>query len=237
MTKQLSDLLQAASWVAAVVGLMSARWQFRHRRAANFVAGWKAIQEGLQSPDVRFGRAVCRRLNAGNTTHAPLKTFPDPADWHHLLKALEQDVQNADWPNGVPRSSQLTQETPCAPQEYISKAVDAFDLAAVLAWHARIPGLWQVLVAEWQDGIIATWEAGAPFLKARAEGSRDELFECFSVLYESALHEQRIGRGWYPYRGPIRSLRSRPRWYLAWKARGRRADTMARVRSGGHQSH
>lgn len=230
-------IAQIVGSATAVIGLPLVLVQFRHRRAANFTAAWKAIEEQLQAPDVRTGRALCRKLNAANKTHLALEQFPDSAGWRSVVESLGTDLAVERLPE-LPADGRPFEMSAVRKLEgYVSAAHDAFDLAAILAWHARIPGLWYVVVSEWEDGIVNTWEAGAPLVKARELRARRELFECFSALYVTAVHQQTVGRGLYPYRGPVQAgWKSLSRWNIARRAKKSREDLLRRVQPGGHQS-
>lgn len=154
------------------------------------------------------------------------------------MNDLKSDFSHDDWYMAIEKSAPEVQSKLLA--QYISKACGAFDLAATIAWHSNIPGLWETVVTEWQDGITHTWEAGAPFLAERLKRSRMELFECFSVLYVAALELERMGRAFYPYYGPVRQvacLLSSWRWLVAVKAKRCRDRVFQQVKGCGEMTH
>lgn len=227
MNNDVVDILKAAVLIVTIIGLPVAVRQLWHRRTANFVAAWKQLRDELQDENVRMGRALCGELNSSNKAHLPRVEFP--TDWEQVCAPIR---------DGYPEDTRLRNLDRKQLKALVKDAYDAFDLAAILAWHSKIPGLWNAVVAEWQDGIINTWEAGAPLLKDRELLSRTEQYECFSALYVSAVHYNKVGRGWYPYRGPIRILfRSQPRWLIALKARQRRKEVLGRSRGSGHPTN
>ena len=147
----IDDVLKVAALLgscAATIGLPLVLIQLRHRRAANFTATWKAIESGLQDKDVRIGRAICRRLSRESTANTPLKEFPDDASSSKFLMELEPDrlrEEVAKFGGGG-----------CL-ERYVSKAYDAFDLAAILAWHSRVPGL---CTPSWPSGRMESLAPG-----------------------------------------------------------------------------
>ena len=175
----------------ASIGLVAVLYQLRHLRAGNFVIGWNLIKTELQKDEARIGRAICRQLNCTNKNHRLLEQLSDEKGWEQIVRVLADDFSQDSEFNKLQTSAPLDQAKDLS--RYVSHACDAFDLAAIVAWHSHIPGLWNTVVAEWQDGIISTWEAGAPFLAERWKRDRAELFECFSALYAAALSLERGG--------------------------------------------
>ena len=134
--------------------------------------------------------------------------------WYQDLRSQYEDVE---------RKAAVALEL----EKYVARAYDAFDLAAILAWYSHVPGLWYAVVAEWEDGIIRVWRAGAPRLRWRDAGSRRELFECFSALYAAALRHHSRKRRWYPWGLWFRGFGvTWPRWLIARNAHRARRQVL-----------
>jgi len=230
---QLATIIGAS---ATLLALFTVFVQLKHLRRANFILAWNAVKENLQNHDVRLGRAICRKLNAKNIFHSPRDSFPTGTMWDSIFRSLKHDFGNESWYREL--SKMDLKRIRSKLESCVCEAYDAFDLAAILAWHSRIPGLWDTVVAEWEDGIIHTWEAGAPLLKRREISSRQELYECFSALYVTARLRQQLGRGLYPYTGAFRKLRLyRPLWWKAKQALRYRKLAMRSTRCDAPETH
>jgi hypothetical protein len=152
--------------VLGLEGLLAAE-ELRSQRSSNFVDAWQTLIADLQKDNLEAGRSLLRHLPFTNISLDDPEKLPAPPDWVGTEK----------------------------PANCANDAYDAFDVAGIMVLHSKIPDLVDVLVAEYEDSIIACWEQGECFFKRRVlemqplnlkpsrEHVRDELYQCFSVLY------------------------------------------------------
>jgi hypothetical protein len=190
--------------VLGLEGLLAAS-ELRAQRSGNFIEAWQNITDRLHQPDLRLGRSVLRGLHRAGVQPA------NPEQW--------------------PTSGFQTLD-PKTPVETARNAFDAFDLAATMVLHSGIPDLTSVLVAEYQDSIIACWEQGVSFFTQRvlelqpqgeppaAHYARGDLYQCFSVLYVMAKHHRNARPTTYPFYS-FRDRKAIERSTKHWEQRAR----------------
>lgn len=192
----------------SILGVAIALRALWYSRSRNFVIAWTTIVNSMQDEDIRNGRKFLRFLQ----TQSEGKRLPR-SEW---LKMLERMNSSETFEEG---NTEVTEETPAKQPSRLERdakgAYDHFDLAGIMVLHSNIPSLLDVFIAEYQDSIIACWEQGSCFFKDRVKEmfsisanqgqvtarTRQELYQCFSVLYVLAKHRRDVALSSYPYYG------------------------------------
>jgi hypothetical protein len=188
--------------------------QLKAIHSGHFASTWQVLWGKMQEEYLSAGRSFLRFLQIQSEANKAIQR----SEWSQMFDEWKKHrMPSAQW-----YPEQLDQETDSQRRLYqitamAREAYVHFDEAGVIVLHSRIPNLLEVFVAQYQDSIIACWEQGSYFFKDRVEERREELFECFSVLYVLAKHRRDLKPKLYPY------YTLRDRWNLY-----RRGSTIAR---------
>lgn len=234
-TENIPIIVDIVIAVITALGVLAVAFSLHHARTANFVAAWLAISDRLQADKSVRGRVLLRELYFRYKDRTPaddeiVQTFTEMAE-NYGTAGWYKDIKEV-----VGQHSSVNARAGWLREEVMAPAVGEFDLVAILAIHSRIPGLLDVVVQEWLDSIIACWVQGSWVVTRRLTAKRDEQFQCFSALYERALHRKEmlarlespalIGDP-YPHSGRwIDRLTNQPTYRDANEAAKRRADLL-----------